>query len=121
MTESNAKSLLEMARGAIQERFDYEMSKVIDNIRDENTKATTKRKLTLVVEITPDDNREIFTVSASAKSTLAPTTPVTTALYLNEQDGEACAVEMVAQNPYQQSMFGEDQEPPAVLKLVKEA
>lgn len=31
--------LLDVAHGAIQERLDYELSKVIDNIDDLNTKA----------------------------------------------------------------------------------
>ena len=39
------KSLLQMARGAFEEVFDAEMSKVLDNILDPNTKATAKRKL----------------------------------------------------------------------------
>ena len=32
-------NLLEVARGAIGERLDYELSKVVDNIADLNTKA----------------------------------------------------------------------------------
>ena len=38
------KSILEMSMGAILERVDYEMGKVIDNILDVNTKPTAKRK-----------------------------------------------------------------------------
>lgn len=34
------KSILEMSMGAILERVDYEMGKVMDNILDPNTKAT---------------------------------------------------------------------------------
>ena len=40
----NKKSILEMSMGAILERVDYEMGKVMDNILDPNTKATAKRK-----------------------------------------------------------------------------
>ena len=36
------KSILQMARGAFQERVDLEMAKVIDNILDPNTDAETK-------------------------------------------------------------------------------
>lgn len=52
------KSILQMARGAFQERVDLEMAKVIDNILDPNTKPTQKRKLTLTIEFTPDDDRQ---------------------------------------------------------------
>ena len=44
---NDTKSILQMARGAFQERVDLEMAKVIDNILDPNTKPTQKRKLTL--------------------------------------------------------------------------
>lgn len=40
--EMSPKSLLEMARGAFLERFDYEVPKIINNILDPNTKATAK-------------------------------------------------------------------------------
>ena len=56
------KSILEMARGAITERVDYEMGRVLQNILDPNTKAYAKRKITLTVEFLPDDERQ--TISA---------------------------------------------------------
>lgn len=43
-------SILQMARGAFQERVDYEMGRVVDNILDLNTKATAKRKITLTID-----------------------------------------------------------------------
>ena len=45
--DNTTKSILQMARGAITERADYEMARIIGNIMDANTKATAKRKLTL--------------------------------------------------------------------------
>ena len=35
--EQNRTSILQMARGAIQERVDYEVTKAVDNILDLNT------------------------------------------------------------------------------------
>ena len=55
--EKNAKSIVEMARGAILERINYEMARVMDNILDANTKPTAKRKLTVTLTFTPDDER----------------------------------------------------------------
>lgn len=58
MNEQNQRdSIMSMARGAFEERVDYEMDKVIQNILDPNTKATAKRKITLTIELTPDDER----------------------------------------------------------------
>lgn len=74
MNEQNQRdSIMSMARGAFEERVDYEMDKVIQNILDPNTKATAKRKITLTIELTPDDERRTIGVSVTAKSTLAAT------------------------------------------------
>ena len=65
------------------------MDKVIQNILDPNTKATAKRKITLTIELTPDDERRTIGVSVTAKSTLAATNPVATALYVtSDGNGE---------------------------------
>lgn len=47
-------SIMRMAMGAIEERVDYEMDRVIANIIDQNTKATGKRKVTITLELVPD-------------------------------------------------------------------
>lgn len=118
-----AKSILEMARGAIMERVDYEMSRILDNIMDANTKATGKRKLTLTIELQPDDERCNIGASITAKSTLCPTNPVRTSLYLtgSELDGSVQAVEMVPQVPGQLGLDGQEQENSSVLRVIKYA
>lgn len=52
------KSILEMSMGAILERVDYEMGRVLDNIIDPNTKATAKRKITVNLELIPSSDRK---------------------------------------------------------------
>ena len=44
--QTQRDSIMQMARGAFEERVDYEMDRVIQNILDPNTKATAKRKIT---------------------------------------------------------------------------
>ena len=58
MNERSQKSILQMARGAIQERADYEMSRLLDNILDPNTAATAQRTLTITLKLKPDDTRQ---------------------------------------------------------------
>ena len=58
------KSILEMSMGAILERVDYEMGKVIDNILDPNTKSTGKRKITVSLELIPSADRKTITVGS---------------------------------------------------------
>lgn len=103
------------------ERVNYEMARVMDNIMDANTKATAKRKLTLTLTFSPDDERATIGVSVVAKTTLAATNPVVTSLYLAGEDGtgEVQAVEMVPQIPGQVGMDGAEQEAPSTLKIIK--
>lgn len=110
------KSILQMARGAIQERADYEMTRILENIQDFNTSPTAKRKLVITLELKPDDTRQNIAVSCTAKSTLAATNPVTTALYVANED---TIVEMVPQIPGQMDMDGNETSAPPSLKLVK--
>lgn len=117
------QSILEMARGAFLERTDYEMGKVIDNILDPNTKATAKRKITITLELTPDEDRSTFRVNTVAKAALVPTNPVTTTLCVTSDPGtgEVAVVEMVPQIPGQLSMDGTEQSNPKILKFLKRA
>lgn len=112
MNEQNQRdSIMSMARGAFEERVDYEMDKVIQNILDPNT-----------IELTPDDERRTIGVSVTAKSTLAATNPVATALYVtSDGNGELVVAEMVPQVPGQMNMDGTQQEAPKLLKLVQHA
>lgn len=70
--------LSNIAGGGLQEKVDLEMNKAFENIHDPNTKATAKRKLTINIELTPDENREVVSVTSNVKSTLAPLTDVAT-------------------------------------------
>lgn len=123
MDEVVKKSLLEMARGAFLEQVDYEMAKVIDNILDPNTKATGKRKITVTMELTPDDSRRQIGVSFATKLALVATNPLTTSLYVigDTGTGEMCVVEMVPQIPGQMELNGAEQERPPQLKIIRTA
>lgn len=112
------KSILEMSAGAILERVDYEMGKVLDNILDPNTKPTGKRKITVSLELTPSADRRTITVQTTAKCALVPTDPVTTSLFITgNSDGEMLVAEMVPQVPGQLGFDGMEQESPKVLKF----
>jgi hypothetical protein len=103
------KSILEMSMGAILERVDYEMGKVMDNILDPNTKATAKRKISVTLELIPSADRRTITVQSTAKCSLTPTDPVTTSLYITNapSTGELMVAEMVPQVPGQLALDGD--------------
>lgn len=116
--EDTRSSILQMAKGAIQERVDYEVTKVIDNILDVNTDPVAKRKITLTIEMKPDENRQFISLKASAKSTLAPVIPIGTTLGIAaDGNGEMVIVETVPQIPGQMNLDGEEQAAPKLLKL----
>ena len=120
MTEQlDKKSILEMSMGAILERVDYEMGRVLDNILDPNTKPTGKRKITISLELVPSADRRIITVLTTAKATLVPTDPVTTSLYITNQPstGEMVVAEMVPQVPGQTALDGTEQAQPKILNF----
>ena len=110
------KSILQMAHGAIQERADYEITKILDNILDPNTSATAARKLTITLTLKPDDTRQNIAVGVVAKSALAATNPVTTSLYVADED---TIVEMVPQVLGQLGVDGAEQDAAPMLKLIK--
>lgn len=115
------KSILEMAHGGFLEQVDYEMAKVIDNILDPNTRATGKRRITVTMELIPDDLRKNIAVSFSTKLNLVPTNPLTTSLYIAGENatGEMQVVENAPQIPGQISMNGEEQSAPPLLKIFR--
>lgn len=108
-----------MSMGAILERVDYEMGKVIDNILDLNTKPTGKRKITVTLELIPSADRKTITVQTTAKSSLVPTDPVTTSLFITNQPntGEMVVAEMVPQVPGQMALDGSEQVSPKILNF----
>lgn len=60
-----------LANGAIQEKLDYELNKVFNNIHDLNTKATNQRSITIKLDFVPDENREVVTVESNFSTKLA--------------------------------------------------
>lgn len=74
MEQTKASSLIDMANGAIKERLDYEMGRVIQNISDPNTKATAKRTITVKITLEPDEERQHVEVSATLPAPWQPCT-----------------------------------------------
>lgn len=115
MDERAKKSILAMCNGAFQERTDYEMNRLIENILDPNTDPLAKRKIQITLELKPDADRTTVAVNCSVKSSLAPTYPVATMLYIAAND---TVLEMTPQIPGQVNFDGEEQEAPVQLRLV---
>lgn len=102
------RSIVDLAQGAIKERIDVEMGKIIANIMNENTKPDAKRKLTLTLEFLPDEDRYSVGVKVFVKSQMAPLKSVATSLRLGGTSEHPMAVEAKADLPGQGSLFDEN-------------
>lgn len=65
-------SLSKLDEGALQERFEHELTQVIENIQDPNTDFKKKRKITIDLEIVTDEYRDQIYIGHEVKSKLAP-------------------------------------------------
>lgn len=90
--------------GAVSEKFDDELLKVIDNILDMNTESKTVRKINIELKIKPNpEDRELCEMEAVVSSKLAPTKTLVSTLRVGRSEhGEVNAVENV---PHQQGLF----------------
>lgn len=75
---NSREEILQMTKEAVHERVDQEIAKAVDNILDVNTEAKTKRKITLIIEMKPEDERRGVSMAITAQAILAPASPVTT-------------------------------------------
>lgn len=114
-------SLTRLAHGAIEERIDLEVAKILDNIADPNTKAAEKRTLTLTIDFMPNEDRDHVSMTTVVKSKLVPTHSIVTALAVgwNNGTGEQVAIELTKNIPGQLDLSGNEQAPPAVLKIAR--
>ncbi len=117
----NSVNILEVARGAIGEKLNYELAKVVENINDRNTKPDAVRKLSITVSLKPDSERQNISMSTQVKSTLVPTNNIETSLYLTEDGDSPALVEMTPQMPGQMSIDGGEQAQQKIIKIAKTA
>lgn len=95
-------SLTTIAGGAPEELFQRELDIVLRNIEDLNTAPKTKRRISLVFEFAPHENREVGTVTVSATSKIAAVNAAMGHLYFGRRNGAPIAAEY---DPRQGNLF----------------
>lgn len=90
-------NIANLAKGALLERADIEIKKVLENISDKNTDWKKSRKVTLTLDFKAmDESREAIKVDLQAKSSVAPYNPVSTQIFIDKnENGEVVAQEFV--------------------------
>lgn len=76
--------LTNFASGALQDRVNNDLQKIMENIHDPNTDATKSRKLNISITLTPDKNREVIATDINTKITLASAVSVSTTMLVGK-------------------------------------
>lgn len=72
--------LEELADGALAEKFQQVLAKVVDNLRDVNTSYKTKRRITIQLDFIQDESREDVRCDVAVGCKLAQPRPMSTKL-----------------------------------------
>jgi len=85
-------SLADLAGGAVAERFEDELSRLVVNILDPNTEAEATRTLTLKLTLKPSETRDFCAATVAVTANLAPASRIATRLFLAQgADGPIAA------------------------------
>ena len=98
--------LEEFAGGALQEKFNDALQKVIENMLDPNTPWKNKREIIVKVAFLQDEGRSDSSVDISVATKLAPVKPVNTRMLIgkNLKTGDTYAEEYGSQCKGQMSL-----------------
>lgn len=99
-------NLNELADGALQEKINAAMRKVLENMQDPNTPYKVKRGITVKLGFTQTESRGDAVVDVSVETKLAPASPIQTMMAIGKdlRSGEVYAEEYGKQVKGQMSL-----------------
>lgn len=87
--------LSEMDNGSLQERFEHELAKVVENVLDPNVSFKKKREVKITIEVTTDKYKDEIFLNSVVDSKLAPRDAVSAkAMIGQKKDGSIVANEL---------------------------
>ncbi|UYB50198.1 replication terminator protein (plasmid) [Lysinibacillus capsici] len=102
MNNQTKINLETFAGGALAEKTNIELQKVMDNIFDPNTDATKARKVTITLTLKADEKREIIATNVDTKCTLVAAKGVATTMLLGtDTSGKVVGRELASGAPGQ--------------------
>lgn len=114
------KQLDELMNGALTERFNSEMERVLNNVFDPNTDAKAKRQIQIVINIAPNERRDAADFKVDVKSKIAPPVAIEQMVFLHKDDsGAVTATEITREVPGQIDMNGGVQALPHIVEFGK--
>lgn len=81
-------TLFSIGGGVANEKFVAEFEKILANIRDPNTEAKAKRRITLDFVFHPSEDRSQVLVAITGDSRLSASKPSGDVIYVGRQDGQ---------------------------------
>lgn len=99
-------SVLDFANGAMNERINYELVKVLENIKNPNTDEKP-RKLTIEITVTPINDRKAVTLKTVVKKKLSTTSAVQTQMAVQTVNNKIAGYELTGIPDGQRDLFGE--------------
>jgi hypothetical protein len=93
-TVSSNQTLSTLNEGALEERFQYELGRLLANILDPNTVAKARREIKVTLKFLPDERRAMANLDIIVETKLAPRAPLTTAVAIKQDKGAVVAFEM---------------------------
>ena len=79
--------------GVLDEIFQEEWEKILNNISDPNRPPLAKRKLTISITLQPNENRQAASISVDIKPTLAPVVSYKSIISIGKVQDKIKAVE----------------------------
>lgn len=102
MSNQTQINLEKFAEGALAEKVNSDLQRVMENIHDPNTDATKVRKVVITLTLKPDEKREIIATNVDTKCTLAPAKGVATTMLLGtDATGKVVGRELASGAPGQ--------------------
>ncbi len=117
MEKEEVIDINKLAGGAIQEAIHFALEECFENIKDPNTEAEKARKLTITMELKPDETRQIVKTKTTCKTTLVPVNSIVTQLLLDKNEDKIVATELLKHDPNQIDIDDLDN----VIKMEREA
>ncbi|MEK4715361.1 replication terminator protein [Sporosarcina sp. FSL K6-5500] len=103
----NIVDLNSFANGALAEKVNIELLKVLENIADPNTDPKKSRKVTVNITLKSNENRSLADVQIEAKCTIAPAKAIETAMIIDfGTDGKVTGAELKSGAPGQMYVDG---------------
>ena len=118
MISRELKSLDQLMDGALVERFNQELSKLMDNVFDMRTDPNKRRRISLIFDFKPNERRDAAEMSADVKIVTAPPVPLTqTVLMSISDDGHVRITERTDQIPGQINFEGKEAPMPKMIEF----